>query len=53
MDASESAVADIFGDFDDAIDDAETSMIDSLKVAGGMPNKARKKSQKDSATDIN
>ena len=27
MDASESAVADIFGDFDDAMDDAETSMI--------------------------
>ena len=46
MDASESAVADIFGDFDDAMDDAETSMIDSLKVAGVMPKKARKTARK-------
>ena len=46
MDASESAVADIFGDFDDAMEDAETSMIDSLKMAGVTPKQIRKKARK-------
>ena len=43
MDESESAEADIFGDFDDEMGNATYSMVDSLKVAGVVPKKARKK----------
>ena len=52
MNASEPDVADIFGDFDDDMGDAESSMVDSLKVAGVVPKKSTE-SQKDTAADIN
>ena len=46
MDADESAVADVFGDFDSDMGEAESAMVDSLKMAGVLPKHARKKVKK-------
>mgnify|MGYP000226873078 CR=1 FL=1 len=46
MDADESTVADVFDDFDSDTGDAESSTVDSLKIAGDLPKQARKKVKK-------
>ena len=46
MDADESAVAEVFGDFDSDMGEAESAMVDSLKMAGVLPKHARKKVKK-------
>ena len=46
MEADEAAVADVFGDFDSDMGEAESAMVDSLKMAGVLPKHARKKAKK-------
>lgn len=42
MDEDAASVADVFGDFGSEIADMESSMVDSLKVAGGLPRRAKR-----------
>ena len=46
IEAEESSIADVFGDFDSDMGDAESSMADSLKSAGVLPKQARKKTKR-------
>ena len=46
MDADESTVADVFGNFESDMGDAESSRVDNLKFAGVLPRQARKKVNK-------
>ena len=43
MDADESIVADVIGDFVSDMENADSSMVDSLEIAGPVPKQARKK----------
>jgi hypothetical protein len=43
MDEDEANVAEVFGDFDSDMAEMESSMVDSLKIAGVLPRSARQK----------
>ena len=43
MDEDEANVAEVFGDFDSDMAEMESSMVDSLKIAGVLPRRAKKR----------